>query len=244
MKNYNKTIGALVAVSAIATGRAAAIEINYELSAEYANEYIFRSLNLGQDPVAAGLVANTEIDKFGVTASAVYKAWTRTAGGAAPQGNMVDELELSTEVTYDFDHFTFGVGYIHYFFPANNAGSIPDFAELPISIYKTFGLIDIGLTHFYGVNSGVDFDGYTELNFSNTTEITEGLDLSTGLAVGYLVEQDALSHITLSAALNYSLTETATVSPFIAHNWSLTERGINAGTKNEIFGGVRLTVNF
>lgn len=243
MQNYCKTIGALAAASALVAGNASAIEIDYELSAEYTDQYIFRGLNLGKHPVAAGLTAGSEINGVGVTAGANYKSWSQPNRFG---GGLVDELELSSELTYDFGAFTGGLGYIYYWFPAN-ANIISNFAEVPISIYKSFGLVDVGLTHFYGVNSGVDFDGYTELNLSNSTELSSCLSLNTGVALGYLVEQGGLSHVTLSTSLDYALSETATFSPFIGHSWSLGERGnVYTGyqARNELFGGARIAVSF
>jgi hypothetical protein len=241
MQNYCKTIGALAAASALAAGNATAIEIDYELGTGYTSEYIWRGINLGQDLVEVGLDASTEINGIGLSAGAWYGSFTTGSVSG-------DELDLYTEASYDFGFLTAAVGYIFYHFP--NTDPNPDDAqEIYFSLGRDFGIVDVSLTHFWGIET--DNDGYTELAATNSTELSSCLTLVSGLALGYLVEEGDFTHLTAKVALDYALTETATVSPFIAHSWSLSEGGRqHSGSsdyieaKNQLFGGVKLAVSF
>jgi len=235
MQNKCKTINALAAASALVAGTATAMQIDYEISTGYTSEYIFRGVNLGQDLVDVGLSAATEIDRFGISAG----AWYATFRDNIPfDSNATDELDLFGSVTYDFDFLVAGVGYIWYYYPEAGGHT----AEVPVSISRDWGIVDTSLTYFWDVRG--DNDGYTELAITNETELNSCLTLSSGLFTGYLAERGRLCHITAKVALDYALTETATVSPFIAHSWALTEVGAYQGSKNQLFGGVQVAVSF
>ena len=56
-------------------------------------------------------------------------------------------------------------------------------------------------------------------------------------------------------SLDWAFTETATLSPYIAHSWALSEGGrlaglngtstaLYGGSQNELFGGLTLAVSF
>jgi len=237
MQNYCKTIGALAAASALAAGNATAFEVDYELSTGYTSEYIWRGINLGQDLIETGLNAGTEINGFGLSAGAWYATFQ-------DGGNTTDELDLYTEVSYDFGMLEAAVGYIYYYFPEASEHA----QEVPFSLRRDFGLVAADLTYFWDVRA--DNDGYTQLTLTNETELSSCLTLSSGLATGYLAERGKFSNITLKTALDYALTETATISPFIGYSWALTENPGHGGTmtyvssKNQIFGGVGLAVSF
>lgn len=253
MQNYCKTIGALAAASALAAGNASAIEIDYTLGAGYTNQYNWRGINLGQDLVEASLDASTEVNGFGLSAGAWYGSYDTNLLGIANEID-VDELDLYAEVSRDLGFATASVGYIYYMFEDSLSKNLPvtavdDAQEVYFSLARDFGLVDVSLTHFWGLES--DNDGYTELAASNATELSSCLTLSSGLALGYLVEEGDLAHLTAKVALDYAMTETATVSPFIAHSWALSEGGTfhngtatYGGSKNEFFGGVKLAVSF
>ena len=234
MQNYCKTIGALAAASALAAGNATAIEIDYELSTGYTSEYVWRGINLGQDLVEVGLDAATEINGFGLSAGAWYATFQDSTSDVA------DELDLYAEASYDLGFLTAAVGYIYYYLPQDGGHA----QEVYFSVARDFGIVDASLTYFWDVRG--DNEGYTELAISNETELSSCLTLRSGLATGYLVEQGKLAHITASVALDYALTETATVSPFIAHSWAFCEENADLwmGSKNQFFGGVRLAVSF
>jgi len=250
MQNYCKTIGALAAASALAAGNATAYEIDYELSAGYTSEYLFRGFNLGQDLVDVEITAATEINGFGLSAGAWYASFDESTGFGGPVKNAnANELNLFAEVSYDLGMFEAAVGYIYYYYPQGAAnkfllGNFKADQEVYFSAAKNFGLVDASLTYFWYVGGDGDNDGYLELALTNETELSSCLTLASGLYTGYQTEKGKFGHITAQVALDYALTETATLSPFVAHSWSLSENGIYAGTKNQFVAGARVSVSF
>jgi len=236
MQNYCKTIGALAAASALAVGNASALDLEYELHAGYTSEYLFRGTILGQDLVEAGFDVATEVGGFGLSAGAWYGTFSR--GQADPQRDF-DELDLYGEVSRDLGFATAAVGYISY----QNLRRLGDDAqEVYFSLARDFGFAEISLAYFWDVE--FDNDGYTELAASRGFELSSCLTLQTSATVGYLWEESEFAHVTAKIALDYAFTETATVSPFVAHSWALTEEGAYGGSGNELVGGAMLSVSF
>lgn len=249
MQNYCKTIGALAAASALAAGNATAFDIDYEMTAGYTSEYLFRGFNLGQDLVEVELVAATEINGFALSAGAWYASFDESTGLGDPNKNInANELNLFAEVGYDLGFADVAVGYIYYYSPQSQHNQFVqgrDKAEQEVyfSVARDFGIVDASLT-YYWLTSGTDNDGYAELALSNSTELTSCLSLESGLAVGYQVEKGKFCHITAQVGLAYAFTDNATFTPFVAHSWSLSENGIYAGTRNELVGGAMVSVSF
>jgi len=250
MQNYCKTIGALAAASALAAGNATAIEIDYEISTGYTSEYLFRGFNLGQDLVDVELTAATEINGFGLSAGAWYASFDESTGFGAPVSNAnANELNLFAEASYDLGFMTAAVGYIYYYYPQGSAnkfllGNTKADQEVYFSVGKSFGIVDAALTYYWYVNGDGDNDGYLDLALSNSTELSSCLTLQSGLNFGYQTEKGKLGHITAQVGLDYAFTETATMTPFVAHSWSTSENGIYAGTRNEFVAGARVAVSF
>jgi len=232
MQNYYKTIGALVVASAFAAGNASA-EVESEIHVGYTNEYLFRGINLGQDLVEAGVDVATEYNGLGLSAGAWYGSFTA-------DGDNVDEIDLYAEVSKDLGYLTAAIGYIYY-----NVDSGENAGELYFSVAKSFFGVDFSLTHFWDVD-GADNDGYTELAAAKGYELSPCLTLNTSAALGYLYEEGKLAHLTAKVALDYAFTETATLSPFVAHSWSLTSDSTSTheDTKNEFVAGTMLSVSF
>jgi len=247
MQNYCKTIGALAAASALAAGNATAIEIDYELSAGYSSEYLFRGFNLGQDLVDVEITAATEINGFGLSAGAWYASFDEGVDIVSGNAN-ANELNLFAEASYDLGFMTAAVGYIYYYYPQGSAnktwlGNFKADQEVYFSVAKSFGIVDASLTYYWLV-SGSDNDGYLDLALTNSTELSSCLTLQSALNFGYQTEKGKLGHITAQLGLDYALTETATVTPFVAHSWSTSDNGIYEGTSNEFVAGARVAVSF
>jgi hypothetical protein len=256
MQNYCKTIGALAAASALVAGNASAIEIDYEIHGGYTSEYIWRGIDLGNDLVEGGINASTEVSGFGLSAGAWYASYEAQINGVSgPPFNTMDadELDLYAEASYDLGFVNVAVGYIYYQFNQGRANTIlaplDDAQELYVSLSRDFGMVDVYATYYGDIES--DNDGYTEFGASNETELTDCLTLSSGLALGYLVEEGDFVHLTAKVALDYAFTETATLSPFVGYALSLSEGGTNhvgtslyTGATNQFFAGCMLTVGF
>ena len=249
MQNYCKTIGALAAASALAAGNATAFEMDYEMTAGYTSEYLFRGFNLGQDLVEVELVAGTEFNGVALSVGAWYANFDESTGLGVPNSNInANELNLFAEAGYDLGFAEAAVGYIYYYYPQSQhnrfvQGRYKADQEVYFSLARDFGIVDASLT-YYWLTSGSDNDGYTELNLTNSTELNSCLSLESGVAVGYQVEKGKFAHITAQVGLEYSFTENASITPFVAHSWSLSENGIYAGTKNQLVGGAMVSVSF
>ena len=233
MQNYYKTIGALVVASAFAAGNASA-EIESEIHAGYSSEYLFRGLNLGQDLVEAGVDVATEYNGLGLSAGAWYGSFTNN-------GTDFSELDIYGEVSKELSFATLAVGYINY---QNDTAFDVDYAEVYVSASREFNGIDTSLAYYWDVEN--DNDGYTELAASKSYEISSCLTLNAGAALAYLAEQGQLAHLTAKVSLDYAYSETATISPFVAHSWSLSDDNDTyyADTANELVAGTMLSVSF
>jgi uncharacterized protein (TIGR02001 family) len=234
MQNYYKTIGALVVASAFAASNASA-EIESEIHAGYTSEYLFRGLNLGQDLVETGVDLSTEYNGFGLSAGAWYGSFSDSTGAS------FDELDLYGDVSKDLGFATASVGYIYYAY-LGTAGA--DAQEVKFALAKSFYGVDFSLAWFWDID--LDNDGYTELAASKGFELSPCLTLSTSAVLGYLAEQSEFAHVTAKVALDYAYSETATISPFVAHSWSLTNEAgsTHANTDNELVAGTMLSVTF
>jgi uncharacterized protein (TIGR02001 family) len=253
MQNYCKTIGAMAAASALVAGTASA-EVEYEIHTGYTSEYIWRGINLGQDLVEVGVDVATEVNGFGLSAGAWYASFDAPTGFGVPFSNAnANELDLYAEVNRDLGFATVAVGYIYYNFPQGVANKnlvpVDDAQEVYFSIARDFSGLETSLTYFWDIET--DNDGYMEAAASYGFELNECLTLSTGATLGYLAEEGDFTHLTAKVALDYAFTQTATLSPFIGHSWTLSEGGrmhngtsAYIGAKNQLFGGAMLSVSF
>ena len=242
MQNYYKTIGALVAASAFAASYASA-EIESEVHVGYSSDYLFRGINLGTHLVEAGADVATEYNGLGLSAGAWY--------GSYDLGSVISttELDLYAEVSKDLGFLTAAVGYIKYINDDTTiqnftAGQFDDAQEVYFSVSKSLYGVDFSLTYFWDIET--DNDGYAELGASKGYEISPCLTLNTGAALGYLAEQGQLAHLTAKVSLDYAYSETATISPFVAHSWSL-NNDVNTAyinSRNELVAGTMLSVSF
>jgi len=249
MQNYCKTIGAIVAASALVAGTASA-EIEYEIHTGYSSLYLFRGTDLGQDLIEAGVDMSTEYMGLGLSAGAWYGSFGNKVAPAT--GLSVDtdfsELDIYGEVSKDLGYFTAAIGYIAYLNrDAEAAGLLnqnfanDDAQEVYFSVAQTYYGIDFSLTYFWDIEA--DNNGYTELAMGKGFELSSCLTLNTGVAIAYLWEEGDFAHITAKVALDWAFTETATLSPFVAASFEL-EDGYNGGGDDELVAGSMLSVSF
>jgi uncharacterized protein (TIGR02001 family) len=249
MRNYSKLIGALAAVSALAAGNASAIDLNYNLHAGYTSEYIFRGVNLGNDLVEAGFDASAEVGA-GLTVSAgVWYANFDSTSIFGTEANQ-NEIDLYAKVSKDLGFATASVGYIYYY--NDNSNDIRDFffgkqddaQEVSFGLAREFYGVNVGLTYYWDIV--LDNDGYAELTASKSFELNSCLTLNVGAALGYLVEEGHLAHLTTKVSLDYEFVENARLSPFIAGAVDLSGGHGNAyaAAKNELVGGAMIGVDF
>lgn len=241
MQNYCKTIGALAAASALVAGTANA-EVEYELHAGYASEYLFRGLDLGDHLIETGFDAASEWNGVSISGG----VWAANFESSANTSNERDnEIDLYTEIGKDFGFATAAVGYIYYW----NVGNLgADNQEVYFSLSRDFGFAAASLTYYWDVDStnGGDTDGYTELALTRGFELNQCLTLNVGTNVGYLVEGGDFTAWTTKASLDWGFAENAKVSPFVAVSIGLGESTGSAwnSTENELVGGSVLSVSF
>ena len=240
MQNYCKTIGALVAASALVAGNASA-EIEYEIHTGYTSQYVFRGLDLGDNLVEFGLDMATEYNGVGLS----YGLWAANVNNAGTGNPSDNEVDFYTEASYDFGYVTGAIGYIYYWNVAN-FGS--DAGEVYFSVSKELYGIDTSFTYFWDVHAATPAqnEGYSEFYFGKSFELSPCLTLNSGLTIGFLWEGTDVSHVQWKVGLDWAATETATISPFIAYSWDgSAEAGspwINAD--DEFFAGSMLSVSF
>ncbi len=202
------------------------------------SDYVFRGAHLGAELVDAGVDVSTSAWGLDLAAGAWYGSYTNSAGINE------DEINLFAELSKDLGFARLTTGYIWY-----NVDGGPDFTDDVAEVY--FGLskdlaygLSTSLTYFLDASGELssdegDNDGYSQLSVSKSDIILEGLTLNNDL--GYLVERGRLSYNTTSLSYDVSITDHATLSPYLAHTWSL--NGLR-DEKNRFFGGVSLSVGF
>jgi len=237
MQNYCKTIGALAAASALVAGTASA-EIEYEIHTGYTSQYIFRGQDAGDDLVEVGVDAAYELNGLSLSAGAWYGSFDTAAPGQVD----ADELDLYAEVAKDFGFVNAAIGYIYYDnLRALATPGAPDQQEVYFSVGHEFLGFETSLTYFWDVEG--DNNGYTEAFFGKKFELSPCLVLNTGVTAAYLWEEHDFAHVTARVALDWTFTETATLSPFVAHSWGLGNKG-GLNYDNELVGGALLSVKF
>ncbi len=249
MRNYCKIIGALAAASALAAGNASAIDLNYNLHAGYTSEYIFRGTNLGNDLVEAGFDASADVGSgFIVSAGAWYANFDSTSALGLESNQ--NEIDLYAKVSKDLGFATASVGYIYYYNDNSNDlrdlvyGHLDDSQEISFGLSREFFGVNFSLSYYWDIVT--DNDGYTELAASKSWELNSCLTLNASSALGYLVEEGHLSHLTTKVSLDYEFVENAKFSPFLAGTIDLSGGHGNAyvDAKNELVGGAMVSVDF
>lgn len=246
----NKTLttsllgGALLAGSAFAGEVAAPIVtetpssfFESSLAVGYHSQYIFRGVNSGDDLVDATLNTAWTCPFTGLDMSA--GAWYGSVKNGFGAGSY-DELDLYGEVAKDLGFANASVGYVFYhFFDAAD-----DAQEVYFGLSKEIYGFETGIKYFWDIET--DNQGYLEGTVSKSFDIMGGFSLDTGVAVGYLVEEGALSHVTAKVSHDFKLGESATLTPYVAYSVELDDLEQYVGTdeENEFFAGAALTVIF
>lgn len=250
MRNYSKLIGALAAASALVAGNASAFDVNYNLHAGYTSEYLFRGTNLGNDLVEAGFDVSADVtESLNISGGIWYANFDTEQLLPGFEANQ-NEIDFYTKVSQDLGFATASVGYIYYYNDNSNdlrdffSGHLSDAQEISFGLSREFYGVNVSLTYYWDIVT--DNDGYSELAVSKGFELNSCLTLNVGSALGYLVEEGHLAHLTAKVSLDYEFVENAKFSPFVAGSWDLSSgNGIAYGAaKNELVGGAMIGVDF
>ncbi len=253
MQNYCKTIGALAAASALVAGNASA-EVEYEIHTGYSSAYLFRGIDTGDHLIEAGADVSTQMYGLDLSAGAWYGSFEGNTPGFGPGTGSAnaDELDIYAEFSKDLGFANVAVGYIYYAFPQGQANNLlnrlEDRQEVYFSVSKEFFGLNTSLTYFWEVeDAGSGTGGYMEAYVGKSFELSQCLTLNTGATLAYLVEENEFAHITTKVSLDWAFTETATLSPYIAASWGLTNdanSNVYANVGEEFVAGALLSVSF
>ena len=242
-RHHSNILAALAAVTALVSGTATA-ETAYELHTKYSSEYLFRGLNLGQDLVEVGADVTTDASGFGLSAGVWYGSFQDNSvpGLGSPRQDAI-ELDLYGQVAKDFGWFTGSLGYIYRYFQASDNNTL-NAQEVVFGVSRQFWGIDTSLTYFWGVEK--DNNGYSEFALGKGFELGRRVVLNCGASLGYLAEQGQLTALTSKLTLDWGVTHTATLSPFVKWSIALDDDHDSAyyRSKNQLVGGLMLSVAF
>ncbi len=242
--------------------------IGATLEVGYDTRYYFRGLWFADNTVWTGVNVSIPLtEQLSLGLGALYTTTVETTapgGGINGAGDFdYSELDLSASLTYDAGFAKFGLVYTHYEFFDSFSGSnfgVPNAGgELNVMGVEEVGLTvasSVGPVNLYG---GFYYDftigaSYAEVGADAPIEITSWLSLVPAVKLGYgftnyytivgTSNQSGLTHVIPSLSAPIKLTKTATLTPYIAYNMSLTTRHFNNTQDSEIFGGVKLGVTF
>ena len=202
------------------------------------NEYIWRGADQGGGSMAeAGIDLSTQYAGLDLSAG----IWYASVHGAGT----FDEVDYYASVGKDLGFANVEVGYIYYDFPSTAGAS--NLGELYTSLSREFAGVDVGLTYYWDIEG--DNDGYTELTFDKSIDLSSCCSLDFGATISYDVETNDVHHYGLSTALNWAYNDTLTVSPYVSVTFA--EDGAQTGAlatsatqDDEIFGGILVSAAF
>jgi len=240
------TIGAFVIANANA-GEApakAVVEVieedNASVAVGYNTSYIFRGVNYGDNQVTA------QVDYAIVGTPLAVGVWygNPTDGrGNNPGGQ--DELDIYATLSHSFGAVDAWIGYTAYLYPETGGGRLGQGStnEVGTGIGAAAGPIDLALSAYYDL----DIEGwYIDLTAGHSFEINDmiSLDLSAGISyqVDYNTSGSEFNSVLLVASLPIALTDSATLTPYIAGNFALD--AIDSYQDDQVFGGISLSVTF
>ena len=240
--------------------------VGVTLEAGYDSEYYFRGLWFSSNNVWTGATLSIPLaDKLTLTPGVLY---TSSVDTDIPGSFEYSELDLFAGLSYDAGFAKFGLVYTYYSFFDTFSGSVDGttfgFPNAPDSTIS--GAQDLGFTvakSFFGLNTTVGYwydfkiDGqYFEAAFDYPVKVNNWLTLVPAAAIGYGIDyytytqvtgvDDGWTHVRVGLSAPIQLTKSAILTPYIAGNFSLDARDqINTVKgRNDVFGGVKLSVSF
>lgn len=211
--------------------------LSAEVSVGYDSFYIFRGEELWEQVVWGQVEIGIALtDSLSLTLTPWYLSAT---------DDDFTELDLLAGLSYDAGFAEFTAGYAGYLYPRGSFGAnegIDDEHEASLAVTKTFGIFEVNTLAAYNF----DRDGtYLEAGVGASFELCETVALEPSAAVGYSANyyaEDGFTHVLLTLALPVKLTETATLTPYLAGNIPL--EVLEENQDAELFGGVALAVSF
>jgi hypothetical protein len=210
-------------------------ELGATIGVGYDTKYMFRGVDFGDNLVHSTLELELPLtDIVSLTIGAWYGDVTDSS---------FSELDLYTSLGIDLGAVSLSVGYTYYYFPDASDGA----HEPNVGIGTSFGPVSVDLGFYADSEADAgDFGYYSALEVNYATDFGGPVGLELGALVSYgwnYYGVDDWNNVQISAGLPISLTDRATLTPYIAYSWALD--GLDAvGQDDEIFGGVALEVTF
>jgi len=215
-------------------------EDNASVAVGYNTSYIFRGVNYGDNQVTAQV--DYDIPNIPLAIGAWYGNPTQGRGLNPAQR---DELDLYATLSHSFGAVDAWLGYTAYLYPEAGGGRFGRSStnEIGTGIGGSAGPIDLAFGAYYDL----DVEGwYFDLTAGHSFEINDmlSLDLSAGISFqnDYNAAGSDFNSVLLVAALPIRLTDSATLTPYVAGNFALD--AIDSYQDDQIFGGVSLSVTF
>ena len=202
-----------------------------EASLGYDSNYIFRGVDFGDNLIWGDVNLTVPVnDTVDLTVGAWY---------ASLADGDFDELDVYAGVTADLGAFELGFGATWYYFPSTGGDTL----EPGVSIGTSAGPVDFSLGYYYDIEAE---GSYIELAAESEIEISDTVSLVPGASLSYADDYYGVSgfnNVGLSLALPVALTDTATLTPYIAG--SIAIDGLEAlGEPDHFYGGISLSVSF
>jgi hypothetical protein len=237
------------------------------VSIGYDSGYYFRGLWFSNNNLWGGVNLSIPLaDKLSLGIGGLYTHSLDTD----IDGSTLDysELDLIASINYDATWAKFGLVMTSYQFFDTFSGSINGQTFGFSNVYDSTisNAIDLGLTMAIPVGAANFYLGgwydfkidavYLEAGVDYTLKITEKLSLVPAVQIGYGFDyytyepvsgvSDGFTHVLTRLSAPYKITDTITLTPYVACNFALEARE-NLNTvedTNDVFGGVSLTIAF
>ncbi|SHJ92761.1 hypothetical protein SAMN02745181_2794 [Rubritalea squalenifaciens DSM 18772] len=229
----------------------APVESKFEslLSVGYHDNYVDRGFQIGDDTISADVATSFACPYTGMEISAGITYLSQH--DFLDTGLNVDELRYQIAGAYDLGFATGHVGYIHYHYNDPFGFDVNDDQEVYFGLSKNLYGYDTSLTYFWGIHGPFrgNNEGYLEGRVNKSFDVL-GHSINADVTAGYLIEEGELSHVTAKLTYDYKLTETATLSPYVAYAVELDDLDQTFGAfqpipqENTFFAGASLTVTF
>ena len=202
-----------------------------EISGGYDTKYVFRGVDFGEHLVWGDVNIGVPVTD---TVDFTLGTWYASLADAD-----YDELNVYSGLSTDLGAVEVGIGLTWYYFPRTGGDVIEPGANIGTSV----GPVDLSLGYYFDA----EISGhYIELAGESTIEISDTIALVPGASISYGQDYYGVSgfnNVGLSLALPISLTDTATLTPYIAGSFAI-DALEDLGENDHFYGGVALGVTF
>ena len=235
------TIGAFVITSANADHHGKAVveesaDIGATLAVGYNSHYINRGVDNGESQITTQV--DYDLPDIPISVGVWYSNPTSGSGQNPAHG---DELNLYATLTRSFGSVDAWLGYTAYLYPEGPSRAAEN--EIRTGIGTAVGPLDLAVGVYYDLDiEGWFFDA--TLSYSYVLCDSSSLELAAGIAysVDYNSAGSEFNNVLLVASVPISLTDRATLKPYIAGTLALD--AIDGFQDDELFGGISLSVAF